>query len=115
MILFLMAQFYTQPEQHVFYDLKGQGGPLVGGRVHAYEHGTLKYLPTYMDADRRTVNVNPVVLDHRGAAQMYLIPDKKYRFVVRYPSGRIAWAVSCIIAYSENSSFRQSWSIGNCK
>ena len=53
-----------------FFD--ANGNPLVGGKLYSYEAGTTTPLPTYTDYGAGTPNANPVILDSRGEASVWL-------------------------------------------
>ena len=49
--------------------------PLVGGKVYTYITGTTTPLTTYVDADQNAANTNPIILDSRGEASCFLLPQ----------------------------------------
>lgn len=53
-----------------FFD--ANGNPLVGGKLYSYAAGTTTPLATYADYDGSTTNTNPVILDSRGEADVWL-------------------------------------------
>ena len=53
------------------------GRPLVGGRLYTYKVGTTTPHPTYQDADGTAANTNPVILDARGEAVLFLDADQR--------------------------------------
>lgn len=53
-----------------FFD--ANGNPLVGGKLYSYEAGTSTPLATYANYDASTTNTNPVILDSRGEANVWL-------------------------------------------
>lgn len=59
------------------------GNPLSGGKVHTYFAGTSSVATTWQDYARQALNPNPVILDVRGEAPIYLDPAINYKFVVR--------------------------------
>jgi hypothetical protein len=59
------------------------GNPLANGKVYTYVSGTSTLLTTYTDAAGGTPNTNPVILDSRGEADIWLQPGKKYRITVK--------------------------------
>lgn len=63
-----------------FFD--SNGDPLAGGKVYTYESGTVTPLATYTDAGGLTPNANPVILDSRGQADIWLGPGI-YTFLVK--------------------------------
>lgn len=59
------------------------GVPIVGGKVYTYESGTTNPKVTYTGSDpTSTQNLNPIVLDDAGRANIYL-GDGAYRIVVK--------------------------------
>lgn len=53
-----------------FFDANGE--PLVGGKLYSYAAGTTTPQATYTDAGGVTANPNPVILDSRGEASVWL-------------------------------------------
>jgi len=53
-----------------FFD--ANGNPLVGGKLYSYAAGTTTPLATYADYNGSTTNSNPVILDSRGEANVWL-------------------------------------------
>jgi hypothetical protein len=53
-----------------FFDANGE--PLVGGKLYSYAAGTTTPQATYTDAGGVTANPNPVILDGRGEASVWL-------------------------------------------
>ena len=67
-----------------FFTAGGTGTPvrpLVGGKVYFYEAGTTTPKDTYTDATGLVSNTNPVILDARGEADIWL-GDGAYKMVV---------------------------------
>lgn len=58
------------------------GNPLVGGLVFTYLASTITKTPTYSDPGGLSQNTNPIVLDFRGEANIYIEPNKRYKFVL---------------------------------
>lgn len=59
------------------------GVPIVGGKVYTYESGTTNPKVTYTGSDpTSTQNLNPIVLDDAGRANIYL-GDGAYRIIVK--------------------------------
>ncbi len=67
------------PIQH-FVDSNGIA--LVGGKVFTYQAGTTTKTPTYTDSTGGTPNTNPVILNARGEANIWLVPGTLYKFVL---------------------------------
>jgi len=53
-----------------FFD--ANGNPLAGGKLYSYDAGTTAPRPTYTDYGGGTPNANPVILDSRGEANVWL-------------------------------------------
>jgi hypothetical protein len=53
-----------------FFD--ANGNPLVGGKLYSYDAGTTTPRPTYTNYGGATPNANPVILDSRGEANVWL-------------------------------------------
>lgn len=58
------------------------GNPLNGGLLFTYVAGTTTKLATYKDSTGGPVNTNPIVLDYRGEANVWLDPTLTYKFVL---------------------------------
>lgn len=59
------------------------GVPIVGGKVYTYESGTTNPKITYVGSDPTSAqNLNPIVLDDAGRANIYL-GDGAYRIIVK--------------------------------
>lgn len=59
------------------------GRPLAGGKVYFYEAGTSTPKNTFTDANSNIANPNPVVLDARGEASIWLTAGDNYKAVVK--------------------------------
>lgn len=53
-----------------FFD--ANGNPLVGGKLYSYDAGTTTPRATYTNYGGATPNTNPVILDSRGEAAVWL-------------------------------------------
>lgn len=62
-----------------FFDNNGR--PLVGGQLFTYEAGTNNKIATYQN-QAGTPNTNPVVLNYRGEANVWLDQTLTYKFVL---------------------------------
>src|ERR1700691_3988992 len=59
------------------------GTPLVGGSVYTYAAGSTTPITTYVDANATTPNTNPISLNFRGEANIWLLPNVAYKLVVQ--------------------------------
>lgn len=73
-----------------FFD--NNGNPLVAGKLYTYAAGTTTPLATYTDASAVTPNTNPVILDSRGEANVWLTAES-YKFVLKDASDVTIWTV----------------------
>lgn len=64
-----MASISPTPKLQFF---AANGTPLVGGKLYSYAAGTTTPLATYTDEAGLTPNANPVILDSRGEASVWL-------------------------------------------
>jgi len=72
------------------------GNPLVGGKVFTYEAGTTTPLVTYQDQGGTVANTNPVVLDSRGEANIWLNPVVLAKFILTDDVDAEIWSVDNI-------------------
>ncbi len=75
-----MADIVAYPKFQAF---DSSGDPLSGGKVYTYISGTSTAKVTYTTAAASVQNANPVILDSRGEASIYLSNDAAYRFVIK--------------------------------
>lgn len=74
-----MATLLMFPPKVHFNDLNGD--PLSGGKVFTYEPGTTTPKDTYQDKDQVATHTNPIILDSRGEAEVWL--NGEYKFVIK--------------------------------
>jgi len=86
-----MAVIYTSPLFHADDD---SGAPLVGGKVYTYLNGTTTPATTYQDAAGATPNTNPITLNARGEAQIFLASGTSYTFLVKDSLGAEKYTVN---------------------
>ncbi len=60
----------------------GSGAPLIGGKLWTYLDGGSTPAPTYTDSTGGTANSNPVILNARGEAAVYLVSGQAYKYVL---------------------------------
>ena len=85
-----MSAMLTPPPKVQFFDASGE--PLVGGKLFTYAAGTSSPLATYTDATGNTTNANPVILDSRGEANVWLGPFR-YKWVLYDADDVLIWSV----------------------
>ncbi len=75
------------------------GVPLVGGKVYTYSNGTTTPKVTYSDAALSVENTNPVILDARGNAIIYL--SGTYTIVLKDSTDVTIWTMNAVrVTYS---------------
>lgn len=83
-----MATSVVNPRVQFFAN---NGRPLIGGRIHTYVAGSSTRARTYKDAAKAQPNTNPIILDGRGEAQIYLAEGVEYKFVVEDSKGALIY------------------------
>ena len=76
-----------------FFDLNG--APLAGGLLYTYAAGTTTPLATYTDSTGLIANTNPIVLDSRGEANVWL-GTASYKLALYTSVGVLIWTVDNI-------------------
>jgi microcystin-dependent protein len=66
------------------------GAPLIGGKLYTYAAGTTTPLASYTDSTGATANTNPVILNVRGEAAIWLDPAS-YKFVLNDENDSLIW------------------------
>jgi hypothetical protein len=79
-----------------FFD--ANGNPLVGGKLYTYAAGTTTPLASYTDSSGGTANANPIILDSRGEANVWLASGTAYKFVLQSAASATIWTVDNIDA-----------------
>lgn len=83
------------PTQYIsprFQALDAQGDPLVGGKLYTYARGTTTPKSTYKDAAGTILNTNPIILDGRGEAVIFLTEGLNYTFVLKDSNDALVWS-----------------------
>ena len=75
------------------------GIPLAGGFLYTYAAGSTTPQATYTDSTSATANSNPIVLDSRGEANIWL-SSSTYKFKLTDANGTEIWTVDNIAAPS---------------
>lgn len=76
-----------------FFD--ANGAPLVGGKLYTYAAGTTTPLASYTDSTGNTANTNPIILDSRGEANVWLA-GAIYKFALYDSTNVLIWTVDNI-------------------
>jgi len=84
-----MASLTPSPKLQ-FFD--ANGAPLSGGKLYTYEAGTTTPLVTYTDYGAGTPNANPVILDSRGEASVWL-GSLAYKMLLKTSADATVWTV----------------------
>lgn len=89
-----MAVLTPSPKMQ-FFDINGE--PLVGGKVYTYTAGTTTPEATFTDDTGGSSNTNPVILDSRGEANIWL-GGANYKFKLTDANDVEIWTVDYISA-----------------
>jgi hypothetical protein len=89
----LKLQFFTS-----------NGEPLSGGKLYSYAAGTTTPLSTYTDESGLIANTNPVILDPRGEASVWL-GTNSYKFKLTTAADVELWTVDNISAAATAADF----------
>jgi hypothetical protein len=82
-----------QPQQNpIFRSWDNNGNPLVGGLLNTYAAGTTTPQATYTDSTLATPNTNPVILNFRGEAPVWMNPGLFYKFILTDALGNLLWS-----------------------
>ena len=85
----LMATLSPLPKMQFF---STAGVPLVGGKLYTYAAGTTTPLATYTSQSGVTANTNPIILDSRGEANVWL-SSAAYKLKLTTPADVEIWTV----------------------
>lgn len=88
------------PKQKFFGN---DGKPAVGYKLFTYEAGSSTKLATYPNNSTAVPNSNPVVLDYRGEANVWVPPNVAYKYVLALPTdtdppGSPVWTVDNLVS-----------------
>lgn len=72
----------------------------VGYKLHTYVTDTTTPKATYTDAGGTTPNTNPVILDARGEATLFLSPAEQYRIVLTTAADVTVWTQDGVSAFA---------------
>lgn len=65
--------------------------PLAGGQLYTYQAGTSTPQATYTDSTGGTPNTNPVIMNARGEANVWLTTGQGYKLVLKDASANTIW------------------------
>ena len=82
-----------------FFDANGD--PLVGGLLYTYAAGTTTPLTSYTDSTGVSANTNPIVLDSRGEANVWL-GAASYKLALYTSANVLIWTVDNISTNGSN-------------
>lgn len=95
------TQAVTVLEYPKFQAFDSDGNPLSGGKVYSYEAGTNTAKATYSDYEGTTANANPIILDSRGEASIYLIGS--YKIVLKDSDDTLIWTMDNVRGAGEQA------------
>lgn len=95
-----MPNVLTPNAKQQFFDNNGR--PLAGGKLFTYAAGTSTKLATTVSAAGAN-NANPIILDYRGEANVWIPPNVSYKFVLSPstdtdPPTHAIWTVDAIVS-----------------
>ena len=86
----MTAALTPVPKIQFFAD---DGTPLVGGKLYTYAAGTTTPLATYTTYAGTVANTNPVILDSRGEANVWLTSGVLYKLALYDADNALIWTV----------------------
>lgn len=84
-----------------FREFASQGVPAANGTLASYAAGTTTPLATYTDSTLSTANPNPLTLNARGEAEVWIPPNVGYKFVTADALGNQIRAVDNVQCIGE--------------
>ena len=91
-----------------FKELDSNGAPLSGGKLYTYVAGTTTPLSTFTDESGGVSNANPIILDSRGEASVWLSASASYKFVLKDADDVTIWTVDDV-AINNGTPSTTSW------
>jgi len=79
-----MANVLTPNAKQQFFDNNGR--PANGYKLFVYIAGTSTPAVTYGDSTLSTVNSQPIVMDYRGECNLWLVPNRAYKYIFAPPT-----------------------------
>ena len=89
----------SPPPKLQFFD--ANGAPLSGGQLYTYAAGTTTPLATYTDSTGVSANTNPIILDSRGEANVWL-GTASYKLALYTSASVLIWTVDNISTNGNN-------------
>jgi hypothetical protein len=89
----MVANISPDPRLQFFAN---DGSPLVGGKLYTYAAGTTTPLATYTTYTGATANTNPIILNSRGEASVWL-GQGRYKFVLKTANDVEIWTQDNLI------------------
>lgn len=96
------ASLMPMPKQAFYGLVNGVMSPIVGGKVYTYEAGTTTPKATYTTAAGDVANANPVILDSRGEASVWL-GFGAYDIVLKGADDALIWTQDGVRRGSDSS------------
>jgi hypothetical protein len=81
-----------------FHAFDTNGNPLAFGKLYTYQAGTSTPFATYTDSTGSVPNPNPIILDSRGEANVWLLIGSAYKFTLNDSANALIWTVDNILA-----------------
>jgi hypothetical protein len=75
----------------------GNGNALFNGQIATYQAGTLTPITTYKDSTLSSPNTNPVILNTRGEAAIWQIPNVATKFIVSDSLGNLIATIDNVV------------------
>lgn len=91
MLWYSTSEAITALEYPKFQAVDSAGLPLSGGKVYTYQVGSGVSKTTYSDYNAATANTNPVILNSRGEANIFLVGS--YKIVLYDSSDNLVWTM----------------------
>lgn len=101
-----MATAYESPYPK-FQAFDSNGAPLSGGKLYTYETETTTNKTTYTDNTGTVANTNPVILDSRGEANVWL--DGTYTLVLKDSSDVQIWSIDNVVGTGSTADAGGQW------
>lgn len=93
--------------RHRFY--KNDGTPNAGGKVYTYEAGTSTPVATYTSSDASTPNANPIILDSKGEADIWVVGQIKVNVLESDDTQVTGWPVDNVGSGVSNNDAQMRW------